>query len=147
MTARGDLLDEAKSLVDGDRNAAYGDPRQDFARTAAYWNVHLKGVLERKMSERSETTLDAFPMLDQILSDLFDPWDVAIMVDLVKTSRLAWSPHKRDNWTDKAGYSACGWHCAAPTDSAPHGITSPPFYAAMIGTNHTGRNHTELDTH
>lgn len=80
------LLDEAADLVDGDRNAQYGDPRQDFNRTAAMWTAYL-GV-------------------DVV------PHDVAALMALLKVSRLRWSPDHRDNWTDLAGYAACGWDCA-----------------------------------
>lgn len=86
MTARRDLLDEAADLVDGDRNNQYGDPRQDFQRTAAMWAAYLGVPIE--------------------------PHDVAAMMSLLKLSRIHWSPGKRDSWVDLAGYAACGWDCA-----------------------------------
>lgn len=89
-TPRAEILDEAKALVDGDRNAAYGDPNQDFKRTASFWQTYLDGIIER----RGELVLL--------------PHDVAVMQDLLKTSRLVWSPERADTWTDKAGYAACG---------------------------------------
>jgi hypothetical protein len=85
---RASLLREAEQLVNGDRNATYGDPRQDFQRTATMWAAYL-GV---------EVA----------------PHDVAAMMALLKVSRIRWSPAKRDSWADLAGYAACGWHCAAP---------------------------------
>jgi nucleoside 2-deoxyribosyltransferase len=83
---RRELLTEAADLVDGDRNAQYGDPRQDFARTATMWGAYLGTDVE--------------------------PHDVAALMALLKVSRLKWSPGKRDSWVDLAGYAACGWHCA-----------------------------------
>ena len=90
MTARREMLDEAAELVDGDRNNQYGDPRQDFQRTATMWSAYL-GV------------------------DIA-PHDVAALMSLLKISRIRWSPDKRDSWVDLAGYAACGWDCAAQED-------------------------------
>jgi 5'(3')-deoxyribonucleotidase len=80
---RAELLDEAKNLIVGDRNVQYGPPTKDFERTAALWSAY-KGVE-------------------------FSAHDVAVMMILLKTSRLAWSPEKRDHWADIAGYAGCGY--------------------------------------
>jgi uncharacterized protein DUF6378 len=86
-TLRSELLDEAKNLVTGDRNNAYGPPHQDFQRTAEAANAYgyrgPHGPLEAH--------------------------DIAILVSLVKISRLMWTPGKRDSWVDLAGYAACGY--------------------------------------
>lgn len=37
-----DILEEARRLVDGDRNDAYGDPRVKYAEIAKIWSVVLK---------------------------------------------------------------------------------------------------------
>lgn len=83
LNPRKQLLTEADNLVNGDRNVQYGDPNEDFTRTAALWSA-WKGVT-------------------------FEAWEVAVFQDLLKTSRLKWNPGKFDTWVDKAGYSACGW--------------------------------------
>lgn len=102
------VLESADSLVNGDRNTTYGDPTEDFKRTASYWNLHLNGILSRKMGGN----LGEIPAsVRWVLEDLIDTWDVAIMMTLLKTSRLAWSPTKEDHWIDSAGYSACGAEC------------------------------------
>lgn len=88
MNARKHLLDTAESLVNGDRNVQYGDPNADFARTAQMWSAYL-GV--------------------EVKSH-----DVAVMMVLLKASRLRWTPSKEDSWVDIAGYAACGWDCVAP---------------------------------
>lgn len=84
---RSNLLRLAEELVNGDRQNAYGDPKQDFARTAAMWTVYLDG--------RSGIR----------------PNDVAVMMILLKASRLSWMAGKEDSWVDIAGYAACGWDC------------------------------------
>lgn len=85
--ARSDVLLTAESLVNGDRNVDYGDPKQDFRRTAAMWSAYLgKNVAH---------------------------YDVAAMMAMLKISRIRWSPGKRDSWVDLAGYAACGWDCAS----------------------------------
>ena len=85
MNAREKLLMDADSIVNGDRNVQYGDPNQDFRRTATMWGAFLGIELE--------------------------PWQVAAMMALLKISRIAWSPTKRDSWLDLAGYAACGADC------------------------------------
>lgn len=85
VSQRASLLREAESLVDGERNIQYGSPSQDFERTAALWTAYLDG----------KRYLEAH--------------DVAVMMILLKASRLRWSPTKRDSWVDVAGYAACGW--------------------------------------
>lgn len=87
MSTRKSILDEAESLINGDRNANYGPPTQDFARTAALWTVYLAG----------RTDIAAH--------------DVAAMMALLKISRIVWSPENRDHWVDLAGYAACGFEC------------------------------------
>lgn len=93
MNAREELLTTANTLVNGDRNAQYGDPRQDFQRTADFWNTYL---------ELAEGTIQ--------------PHDVAAMMGLLKLSRIRWSPTRFDSWVDLAGYAACGWDCAKPDE-------------------------------
>jgi hypothetical protein len=82
------LLKDAATIIMGDRNAQYGDPTQDFARTATMWQTYLDGI-DREL----------------------EPHDVAVMMILLKVSRLAWSPNKRDHWLDIAGYAGCGFEC------------------------------------
>lgn len=78
------VLDEAKKLVSGDRQAQYGPPDQDFTRTADMWSA-WKGVH-------------------------FEPYEVAVFMILLKMSRQK-HQRKRDNWVDVAGYSHCGNTC------------------------------------
>lgn len=88
---RSGLLQDAEDVITGDRNNSYGDPHQDFARTA------------------SILTAMGFVFLDP--EEVFDiqAHHVAMILAAVKLSRLAWDPGKRDSWLDLAGYAACGY--------------------------------------
>lgn len=112
ISPRQEILATADSLVNGDRNVDYGDPNDDFRRTAIYWSTHAGGVLRRKMAEQ-DTSLESSTakFLLELVDSLFDPHDVAIMMMQLKNSRMAWSPEKKDNWIDSAGYAACGYDC------------------------------------
>lgn len=88
---RQDLLEEVIELVTKSRNAQYGPPTQDFVRTAAMVTLAFEPIL--KEGARLESH------------------HVAIFMLCLKLSRLTWSPTLRDNWTDSAGYAACGWEC------------------------------------
>lgn len=94
---RTDVLQEADSLINGDRNVDYGDPNDDFRKTADMWTTYLRAVWKER---------------PHLL-----PHDVAVLMMMLKISRIAWSPEKRDNWVDLAGYAACGWDCAESTYS------------------------------
>lgn len=95
MTDRAELLDEAKSLITGDRNVSYGPPTSDFQRTADLLNAM---GYQHGNHEQGHRALVAH--------------DVALIMAQLKLSRLVWSPGKRDSWVDLAGYAACGWECA-----------------------------------
>ena len=74
---RGSILDEAKEVINGERQNHYGDPEDSFALIAEYWSIYL---------ERNIT-----------------PQDVAMMMVLFKLARES-HQHKRDNLVDAAGY-------------------------------------------
>ena len=82
---RAEILREAEYLVNGSRNTQYGDPNQDFSRTAAMWSAYLGTEVH--------------------------PHDVGWMMAMLKASR---NRHqlKRDNYADAAGYIACAYDCA-----------------------------------
>lgn len=92
---RASALGEATQLITGDRNNAYGPPTADFTRTADMATGFGFGVT-----------------VDGEHYDSLQGHHVAIFMMLLKTSRLAWSPAKRDSWVDDAGYAGCGYECA-----------------------------------
>lgn len=83
LNNRSKILQSAEALVNGDRNNQYGDPSQDFKRTAELWSAFLGTKIEA--------------------------WQVAPMMALLKLSRISWNPSKEDSWADLIGYGACGW--------------------------------------
>lgn len=97
VSTRRKLLEETSDLIDGDRNAQYGNPTGDFVAISQMWTSYI----HRRFSQ-----------FDGDLHDFaFSPHDVAVLMALVKVSRIGWSPDKKDHWADLAGYAACGWEC------------------------------------
>jgi len=113
------ILDTANAAVNGERNASYGDPTQDFARTARYWNEHICAVFERRIAHLPEDQRKEEESFLDYLVDMLESQDVAVMMMLLKISRISWSPQKEDHWVDIAGYAACGAQCA---DRLPGGL-------------------------
>lgn len=92
---REEVLDQAKSLVVGDRNAQYGEPYDDFLKVADALNAYgYSGPGGRKIMPR----------------------DIPFFQVLVKLSRIVQSPTKMDSWIDLAGYAACGAEVADVED-------------------------------
>lgn len=120
--ARSRLLAEAEKCVNGDRNAQYGDPNDDFRRTAAMWNQYLAGVMSRKLDGEWAGTFSSMTIgpgtlrdaneacLDAVI-ELIEPHDVGWMMILLKASRSTVSPSKMDHPIDAAGYAACIGDC------------------------------------
>ena len=98
-TIRETVLDAAKQCVVNDRQQNYGTPKNNFLIIAQYWNVYILSKYK------------IMPMLNTT--------DVAVMMSLMKHSRLATSPDHRDNWIDIAGYAACGAECACKGQGIP----------------------------
>jgi hypothetical protein len=85
---RDEVLDKAKSLINGDRAKDYGDAYENHGRIADGWNIIMSGAL------KSHGHLT--------------PAHVTLMMDWVKTSRLIETIDHGDSWIDKAGYTALG---------------------------------------
>ncbi|MEM9588988.1 MAG: DUF6378 domain-containing protein [Planctomycetota bacterium] len=85
-----DVLEEALKITQGDRQAQYGPPDQDFRRTAEMWN----GLFSDGLKEGWR----------------FEPVHVALAMVCLKASREM-HQRKRDNFVDMAGYARCGQIC------------------------------------
>lgn len=76
---RGKILDEAKVLINGERQDQYGAPEDSFATIAGLWSVYLEKTVTAK--------------------------DVALLMTLLKIARER-KQHKQDNIADGLGYLA-----------------------------------------
>ena len=79
---RDEILDLAKQLINGDRNADYGEASKNFDDIAQIWGAVLNRPVTRK--------------------------EVALCMVGVKMARLAKSPDHDDSWVDLCGYAALG---------------------------------------
>jgi 5'(3')-deoxyribonucleotidase len=84
------ILVEAERLTGVDRQADYGSPDQDFAKTAGMWTSMWRDKLKPGAK--------------------FDTWDVPSGMICIKLSRLQHKP-KRDSVVDTAGYANCMDYC------------------------------------
>jgi hypothetical protein len=87
------ILKEANTIIYGDREKTYGHPSKNLQTIATMWNAYMLGKLEREIT----------------------PQDVAAMMVLLKTARLANNPTHRDSLVDICGYAALIERC----DEAP----------------------------
>ena len=78
------IPDEAAKCVNAGRNTQYGEPEDSFKTIAMMWTVYLNG------------------------RSVISAADVAAMMVLFKTARVASGQAKEDNWIDIAGCAACG---------------------------------------
>jgi hypothetical protein len=81
---REEVLETARKIVAGQR---YGKPENNFTTIGKLWSAYLNAA-QRK--------------------DGLKPQDVAAMMILLKVARIATGIGNADNWTDIAGYAACG---------------------------------------
>ena len=88
---RDEILAEAEKNVCGQRTHDYGEPEDNFAVIARFWNVYLEAL------DYSELT----------------PRDVANMMALLKIARNTTGKGTMDCWIDLAGYAACGGEIAS----------------------------------
>jgi hypothetical protein len=81
---RVEALRQAATIINGDRNAQYGEPEDNFNRIGKIWSVILN---------------------HEITSE-----DVAMMMVGLKVARYAAnSGFQGDTWIDIAGYAGCGY--------------------------------------
>lgn len=79
---RDEILDKAKSIINGERQGVYGKPENSFDTISQMWSAYLG----RDVS----------------------PTDVANMMILLKIARNSSGVYKDDNWIDICGYAALG---------------------------------------
>lgn len=102
---RKQCLEAAAQAVLKDRHETHGPPEDSFALLAKFWTCWL-GV----------TIL---------------PHDVAIMLGLLKVTRLKHNPGHEDSWVDLCGYACCG----AQVAQMPLNATSEASDASQLTLN------------
>ena len=90
MNELGKCLEEANTIINGERQDQYGNPGDSFKIIAGYWNVFLRAKLGFGHK------------------DVLTPLDVVNMMVLFKQARKLGQAPKRDNYIDSAGYEAIG---------------------------------------
>jgi len=85
------VLKEANTIIYGDREKTYGHPSKNLKTIAKMWNAYL----DAKTTDRGELNAK----------------DVASMMILLKTARLANDQTHRDSVVDICGYAALIERC------------------------------------
>lgn len=83
---RGKILDEAKQIINHDRQDQYGSPEDCFGMIANYWTLWLS---DRLADGEVITALDVMEMMGDL-----------------KKARRKMNPAHRDSYVDGAGYLA-----------------------------------------
>lgn len=79
---KNNILDKAKTIINGERQGTYGNAENSFAIIAQMWTAYLGKDITSA--------------------------DVANMMILMKVARNANGVYKDDNWIDICGYAALG---------------------------------------
>ena len=91
------ILKEANTIIYGDREKTYGHPSKNLETIAVMWNAYVNAKPNKGNSLNAK--------------------DVAAMMVLLKTARLANNPEHRDSLVDICGYAALIERCdETPTE-------------------------------
>lgn len=91
MKSKVSVLEEAQTIIYGDREKTYGHPAKNLKTIAHMWNAYLNNMDDANFSVTAK--------------------DVAAMMMLVKVARFANDPSHRDNLVDVCGYAALIERC------------------------------------
>lgn len=86
------ILEEAQTIIYGDREQTYGHPSKNLEVIAEMWNAYINGRI----------TIEDY---------VLDAKDVAVMMILLKAARLANNRNHRDSAVDICGYAALIERC------------------------------------
>jgi hypothetical protein len=87
--AKVSVLKEANKIIYGDREQTYGKPSKNLDTIAKMWNAYIGALDKRDLNAK----------------------DVAVMMILLKSARLANQPDHRDSIVDICGYAALIERC------------------------------------
>lgn len=88
------VLEEAHTIIYGDREKTYGHPSKNLQTIADMWTAYVHSASDGALVDMA-----------------FTPEDVAVMMILVKTARLANNITHRDSVVDICGYAALIERC------------------------------------
>ena len=91
LKAKVSVLEEAQTIIYGDREKTYGHPAKNLKTIANMWNAYMNNMDDANFSVTAK--------------------DVAAMMMLVKVARFANDPSHRDNLVDVCGYAALIERC------------------------------------
>jgi Domain of unknown function (DUF6378) len=93
-TIRGQVLNEAQALTEGDRNQSYGDPKVNLQHHADLFTTYcrIRGLLAPDKA--------------------FTASDMAEALNLGKIARRAFNQGHRDSYVDGCAYTAIAYECA-----------------------------------
>lgn len=83
------VLQEAYKIIYGDREQTYGHPSKNLKTIATMWNAYIESAGDRPLNAQ----------------------DVAVMMIILKSARLANNPSHRDSVVDICGYAALIERC------------------------------------
>lgn len=107
---KNDILDKAKTIINGERQGTYGNAEDNFASIAAFWSTYLNTPI--------------------------DSTDVANMVILMKVARNSSGVYKDDNYIDICGYAALGGEIAAGKELFPREKGKKAHDDAIVALRH-----------
>src|SRR5690348_10600997 len=93
LTTAEQFLQQALTLVTGDRQVKHGDKTINFKNIAIMWNAYIK--------------------IAKPLRNEFNALDVANMMELFKIARRVSGDYNEDDYVDGAGYAGCAGEIAA----------------------------------
>ncbi len=91
MKPKTSVLEEAQTIVYGDREKTYGHPAKNLKTIASMWSAYMNNMDDGNFAVTAK--------------------DVAAMMMLVKVARFANDPSHRDNLVDVCGYAALIERC------------------------------------
>lgn len=94
---RGECLNKALKVINGERLDMYGSPENNFELIADLWDLYLGNRLD----------------------DVLSPHDVAVMMALFKIGRIATGVGSEDSYVDAAGYIALACDLSTPLSDEP----------------------------
>ena len=107
---KNDILDKAKTIINGDRQGTYGNAEDNFASIAAFWSTYLNTPI--------------------------DSTDVSNMMILMKVARNSSGVYKDDNYIDICGYAALGGEIAAGKELFPREKGKKAHDDAIVALRH-----------